>query len=833
MRRLRTVLGVLLADARAHKLQTLTTCVGVAVGVAVIVAIRLSSEAALDHFRDTVRSFTGEATHELVAPVPMPAGRLTDLVQSPGVEAAQPVIESTLVLRPGSGEALPVRLIGLDPIFSAPFVQLDAATVDAAAQGDIFGRLMREPGLVALPSATLAQLGVPDGGPMPALGPFGPLEIMTVPLESESLAAAQPPFALTDLATAQELLQLGEDVTRFDLIVTEGLADDIPLRPGERLKRPERRGERADTMTAAFRTNLLCLGGLAVLVGAFLAFNMAQFAVVRRRNLLGKLRCLGSPARTLMWAVLLEAGVLGAAGSLLGVALGWLLSREMVGDVARTVSTLYGHIGTPETRLDPLTAGLALTVGVVSTVAASWAPARNAARTSPALVAGRNHAQPPIPPWTLGVGLAALAGLLLVPDSAVVLPAFAVLALLLAVATGLPLILGKVVRRHPRLPVLALAFGRIERSLGRTGAAAGALAMPLAMTIAILVMVGSFRAEVTTWSESVLGADVYIKPLFQDLRVETARLSPELLAELDRIPGVRAVDRLRLDEQLTSDSSFLVAGSPLAATRERGSMRVLEGGSLDQLLDGMDRGETLVSEPLAMRLDLAPGDHLELDGQHGPERLRVAGVFQDFSWDRGYALLSETRYMQLFGDTGVRNAALLLEPGVDAEAFSADLAARFDDAEFRTVDTLRDDVMQAFNDTFAITYVLQSISTALALIGILTAVLCLHLERRSELGVLRALGARTRTIGQLLVTEALLLLGVAAAAAVPVGLGLAWILVSVVNTRSFGWSFPMRVDAAPVLGLMALALLAGLVAGGVPWWMVRRAPVADLLESRT
>jgi len=182
MRRLRTVLGVLLADARAHKLQTLTTCVGVAVGVAVIVAIRLSSEAALDHFRDTVRSFTGEATHELVAPVPMPAGRLTDLVQSPGVEAAQPVIESTLVLRPGSGEALPVRLIGLDPIFSAPFVQLDAATVDAAAQGDIFGRLMREPGLVALPSATLAQLGVPDGGPMPALGPFGPLEIMTVPL---------------------------------------------------------------------------------------------------------------------------------------------------------------------------------------------------------------------------------------------------------------------------------------------------------------------------------------------------------------------------------------------------------------------------------------------------------------------------------------------------------------------------------------------------------------------------------------------------------------------------------------------------------------------------
>ncbi len=831
LRGLRTVLGVLLADARAHRLQTLTTCVGIAVGVAVVVAIRTSSQSALSHFRDTVQTFTGVATHELHGPAPLPAARLAELLEAPGVTAAHPVIESHLVLDLGAEGARPVRLVGIDPFLSAPFLQLDDTAVEQASAAGLFERLMLEPGFVLMASSTLADAGFPDGGVLPARGPTGPVHVVAAGVDSSSLAAGQPPVALADLATAQELLGLGDRVTRFDLLV-EGAPDAIPLQPGERLQKPASRGERAETMTEAFRLNLLCLGFLAVLVGAFLAFNMAQFAVVRRRTLLGRLRCLGADARTVLGAALLESACLGFVGSLLGLGLGWLLAREMVDDVARTVSTLYGYIETPAARLDVVTAALALGVGTIATVAACWAPARSAARTEPAVVAGRAHAPGGlVPPWVPGLLLAA-GGLLLAPPSAVVLPALTVLVWLLAVATALPRLLGRVVGRVVHRPVLALAFGRLHRSLSRTGSAAGALAMPLAMTIAILVMVGSFRAEVMAWSRSIFGADVYVKPLYQELYADTARLSPELLDALGEAPEVLAVDRLRLAEQPRGETSFLVAGSPLEATRMRGSMRVLDGGDVPTLMAAMDRGEALVSEPLARRLDVGPGDVLRLDGRDGARDVPVAGVFQDFSWDRGYALVSEPRFLELYGDTGVRNAALLLAEGADAEAVARRLSARFGDAEFRSTETLRGEVLRAFNDTFAITYVLQTISTALALVGILTAVLCLHLERRAELGVLRALGARQKTVGELLVTEALVLLGVAGAVAVPAGLALAWVLVSVVNTRSFGWSFPMLVEAGPVAGLLGLALLAGLAAGCVPWWMVRRAPVADLLEDR-
>ncbi|MCB9897753.1 MAG: FtsX-like permease family protein [Planctomycetes bacterium] len=847
--RTRLVLGVLLADARRHRLVFLTTLLGVAVGIAVVVAIRLSSQAALESFRGTFVSLTGRATHQLTAIEPMDPARLLELRRAPGVLAVDPVVAATLVVPAASPEAereaahriRPVlsdargpralRLVGIDPFQAGPFLELDAEALGEAADGRLFERMMCEPGLVAADRSTLASLGLPDGGDLHVEGPHGPLVLHAVAIDEPRLAAGNPPFLLADIATAQDALGLGDRVLRYDLVL-DGDGSDLPLRKGERLDRPERRGERADTMTEAFRTNLQCLGFLAVLVGAFLAFNMAQFAVTRRRTLLGRLRCLGCPGRDLVRGVLAEAALLGVAGGVLGVAGGALLARGMVADVALTVSTLYGPTdGVPVPHLDAVTAAAAIGVGVLATVAASVLPARAAGRVAPIAVAQGASRDGPAPAW-LPLLLLALGVLSLVPSgSAAILPAISVLCVLLATATAMPRLLGFVVRHLPRGPVTSLAAGRIERTLGRTGAAAGALVMPLAMTVAIVVMVDSFRAEVSTWTDAVLGADVYAKPLHLELAPETAALSPELVAEFEALPEVLAVDRLRLWED-PRRAPFLVAGARLEMIKRRGSLRVLEGPPLDVIVPRLLDGEALVSEPLANRRGLHPGDTLVLPGRDGDAPVTVAAVFQDFSFDRGYVLLSEDEFVRRLGEIPVRSAALLLREGEDPAALADALAARHPDVEFTTVARLRDEVMAAFHDTFAITWVLAGISTALALVGIVTALLCLHLERRHELGVLRALGARLSVVLRMLAVEAAVIMGTAALAALPAGLALAWILVAVVNTRSFGWSFPMAVDPQALLLLSAMALGASLVAVAVPWTLVRRTPPARLLETR-
>jgi putative ABC transport system permease protein len=840
------VLGVLLREARSHRMPTAATLLGVAAGVAVVVAIHLASAAALNSFQQTYGTLAGAATHQITAVQPMPAARLVELFEHEDVLAVQPVVESTVVL-PERAEAAPsrmdraagprtLRVVGLDPFLAAPFLGRWPADEQPPPGGaGVFERFMTEPGFALVDRIDLPRLGLGDGGALTVRGPAGDSRLTCHAVDGGwSGGRGTMPIALVDLATAQELFGLDDGILRYDLILAEGedgrdVAAGIPLREGEVLERPERRGERASTLTLAFRANLLALGFLAVLVGAFLVFNMAQFAVTRRRTLLGKLRCLGCPARSLLSATLLEAGVLGLAGGVLGVLGGRLLASALVDGVALTVSTLYGYIETPVPGLDALTVAGGLALAVATSVAATWAPARSAARTPPVLVAG-GVVREPLVRWPVPLAFALVsAACLLPPRGGLVLQALAVVSLLLSVATLVPLVLGFVVRHPPHGTVLSLAMGRLQRSLARTGATAGALVMPIAMTVGITVMIGSFEREVKVWVDATIGADVYVKPMFQELSPWTAQLDDALLDELEILPGVEGVDLLRGSEVRRGDSSFLVAGSRLSSLERKAGLRVLQGAE-DDIYDRLRAGAVIITEPLHRKTGLGAGDELVLEGRSGPRAFPIAAVFQDFSFDRGYALLDDVHYLEHFGETGVRNAALVLAPGVDADAVSADLAARFPQAEFSTTRVIHENVMKAFDNTFRVTWALQAIAAALALVGVLTGLLCLHLERRQELGVLRSLGSTHRTIGRLLLAEAMILVGVAVALSLPVGAVLAWILIEVVNVRSFGWSFPMAFAWSDIGGVLGLAVLAAALAGVVPWLMVRRARIAQLLQ---
>jgi putative ABC transport system permease protein len=66
--------------------------------------------------------------------------------------------------------------------------------------------------------------------------------------------------------------------------------------------------------------------------------------------------------------------------------------------------------------------------------------------------------------------------------------------------------------------------------------------------------------------------------------------------------------------------------------------------------------------------------------------------------------------------------------------------------------------------------------------------------------------------------------------AVPVGLGLAWVLLAVVNVEAFGWRLPMQVFPGEALRLLILALIAAGIAAAVPALRLWRMPPARLLQ---
>ena len=167
----------------------------------------------------------------------------------------------------------------------------------------------------------------------------------------------------------------------------------------------------------------------------------------------------------------------------------------------------------------------------------------------------------------------------------------------------------------------------------------------------------------------------------------------------------------------------------------------------------------------------------------------------------------------------------MVAPGADVSATIEILRARAgaeQDLLIRSNRALREASLEIFDRTFAITAVLRVLATAIAVIGVLSALMALQLERSRELGVLRAQGLTPREVWRLTLAETGLLGAIAGALAVPVGIGLALVLIRVINRRAFGWSIEAVIPMDVLLQAVGLAVAAALAEGMYPAWRMSR-----------
>ncbi len=104
-----------------------------------------------------------------------------------------------------------------------------------------------------------------------------------------------------------------------------------------------------------------------------------------------------------------------------------------------------------------------------------------------------------------------------------------------------------------------------------------------------------------------------------------------------------------------------------------------------------------------------------------------------------------------------------------------------------TTRELRTLVITIFDRTFAITYALYVISITIAVLGVVSTLFALVLERRREIGLLRYLGLRTRDVRRMVYFEAAFIGLLGGVSGVVVGVLLALLLIFVINRQAFGW----------------------------------------------
>ncbi|NWF56482.1 MAG: FtsX-like permease family protein [Syntrophaceae bacterium] len=794
---------------------------GIACGVSAAVGMALSSQAALSSFSQAVEFLKGKATHSLERPAgPMEETLLADLMRDPAVSSFSPVIDRTLRLKTGET----VRLLGIDPFLDRALRPELARVQWEPNQGGNEERLsfLLDEKSVLLDADLAFELKLRPGDRLATNR--GDLRLVgTFPNPSSE------PLILLDIAQAQRLFLLPGKLDRVDLVLADQSGFRSRWANGFRLQSGKQRQETLSDMLRAFRLNLQALSLLALFVGIFLVYNTAMFAVVSRRKDAGILRSLGASRREIVFAFLTEVLFLGALGGVVGGALGYFLSRFLTTLVAGTISNLYFFLR----PVPPDWSGWVLLAGTLMGCGASllggFFPLAELVRVDPVQAlqgrtVKRGQKKMVRKAALAGVGVLGVGLGLLAVSSAHVYYGFASSFALLIGASllaGLTLVqLAPTLRRvFGRVAGLSgrVAAGNIRQNLGRTAVAVAAFMVALSMSIGLSSMIGSFRQSLIWWMGTQLQADLYIGKLYE------MEVPEDFYEELKSLPGLGGVDPYRNVQVDYRETPIFVSAVDPSVLQKYTNFGWLKGGN--ENWDPVKKGAVIISESFHRRFGVNPGDRVTLNGSKGPAHLEVAAVFFDYTSEHGMVMMARSTFLDLYGDTTINSLGIFVDPDNPRRQELLEEVRRRAQARGLPVfsrSQLHGNILAVFDSTFAVTRSMQVMTIIVAFFGIAGALLTLFMERQKEFGIYRALGFSTPQVAGMTLLEGLGMGVVSFLLSLGVGTALAWVLIRVINLRSFNWTIFFYPEASPYLMAAAIAVLASIGAAVYPIWKVYR-----------
>jgi putative ABC transport system permease protein len=816
---------LILRPLRRDLTRTLLTLLSIALGVAVVIAIELSGEAATGSFQSSLTTLVGKVDYEITANGGVDEQYMGKLATLPVNARFSPVIEQPVVIE-GRGST---TLYGIDFVAVGNTGQIETSAV--------------------VSSDLAARLHLKKGDPIELRGGSERQQFTVRTIAPDQNTG----WVGVDIAAAQQLFGMAGRLDRIEVFLeTNQNASEVErlihatIPATWEIETPGARSEENRRMLRAFRWNLRILSYISLLVGAFLIYNTIAVSVVRRRMEVGVLRALGTSSNGVLLVFLGEAAMLGLAGSVLGVLLGRLLAAALLGMIADTVNALFTTSTPGAVELSPASVVAALVTGTGVALFSALIPAREASRVAPAEAMRRaavEHRTRLHIRRDLVIAAAAvlIAGILCQFGPIDGRPVFGYIATLFAVAATAmvaPAFVTGVIRGlRGALKTFAGAEGLIAgrslvASLARTSVIVTALATAISMMVSVGVMVGSFRETVQVWLESQLRADLFMRARgFARIGVypPIAAAAPRIV---EQTSGVAEVDIFHAFEIRYEGVRATFGAGNMDIVRHHRSPRFLSG-SANEILDSLrGRDRAIVTEPFADKHHLRAGDVLRIPLGAQTIALTVAGVYYDYSSDRGMVLVDRTTLLKYLPDQPITNLAVYVKPGADAKQVRRDLESRLRD--FPVViapnEVLRRGAVEVFARTFAVTYALEAVAIIVAMLGAANSLLALVLDRRREIGLIRYLGASAGQIRRIILTEAALVGLLAGSLGLALGMALSLVLIYVVNKQSFGWTIQFHPPALLLGAALLLVWTVTVLAGAYPARVAARLEPVEVIH---
>ncbi|MBS1552441.1 MAG: FtsX-like permease family protein [Bacteroidetes bacterium] len=831
-----------------HPWQFGLSVLGIAMGVAIVVSIDIANFSSSTAFNLSLNAVAGKATHQITATSEgIPDSLYSYLRITKGFRNIAPVIETYLSIQNTNDSAKRIfKLLGIDPFAERPFRDYLSQT-EVSVEGGL-KEFLTVPNSVILSKESLIKLNKRTGDSMRVLinGMEKTVFINGIIKEDDQNKSALENLIITDISSAQILTERSSRLDYIDLIIKNESEEKLIkslLPEGFQLQKSGSRSETAEQMLEAFNINLTSLSLLALIVGLFLIYNTMTFSVVQRKVLIATFRSIGVTSGEVSKMILLEAMITGIIGTLAGFAAAYFISKYLLIYISQTINDLYFVVSVREIYISPAIILKGLSLGILATIISAIKPSREASEVHPRSAMIRSEQESSLIKKVPGMSIAGIifvitgAVILFFPSKNIWLSYFGILPVIIGFALLTPVII--ILTEKIFSPVYKklfgitgkIASGSIIQNISRTYIAIAALALAVAATVGVGTMISSFRSTVVEWLEARLNADIFISAPSLISRRNDAVLPEEILTKIRSLDEVKDVNFYREIEISQDDKRYHLIASGISK-RSYSGFKFKEGDP-EEAWKKFEEGELFLSEPFAYKNDLAAGSVLRLKTDKGMHDFKVAGIYYDYASDQGLITIQYGHFKEFWNAKGLSGISAFVKEGKSIDSLKDKIQSLETNGQQLVVRTFRfllDSSIEIFDRTFLIAKVMQILSVIVAFIGILSSLMSLQLERKRELGILRANGLLPSQLFKIVNLQTILMGFTAGIIALPLGNILAAILVYIINKRSFGWTMQFEILPGIMIEAMILSLGAAVLAGLYPGYKMSKTTPANALR---
>ena len=372
-----------------------------------------------------------------------------------------------------------------------------------------------------------------------------------------------------------------------------------------------------------------------------------------------------------------------------------------------------------------------------------------------------------------------------------------------------------------------LASTNTRRNPRRTATTAFALMLGIALVTVIGMLGASMKRSVDNVATTEVSADFVLSGP-QNAAFSLPADLPERLRDIDGAGETVSYTQV----PVTVDGEFGYRLGPVGVTD------VLRGDPADLIVldvvegsSSLDGFTVIAPAAIARERGWEVGDTLAVAGPTGEAvEATLGGLFQGSNILQSFVVSDETA-----AATGARGSGRVLMIGVnnDGTVDQAQLRANLEDAvrhdivvQVRSTEDMTGEVSALIDQMLFILYALLSLAVVIAVLGIVNTLTLSVIERRQEIGMLRAVGTQRRQIRTMITLESVQMTVYGALLGVVLGLGLGWAFLTVLEAKGLTTiAVPW-----PLIGtVLAGSFLVGLIAAVWPAGRAAKTPPLDAI----